>query len=382
MKLVTIVAGSAAEALAEVHRRLGPEAVVVNVRKAPAPGLSRIWKKPQIEVQATLPNPKPSLPKPSLPKPDLVELGRQIVKLKEQRAAAETLASRKLPAPPPPETPIRPESSPAQTKTNVSEKDLDSSQDMGLGKMLERLGILPLHAQWLVDQIHSRHFGEPSKNLREQFGTVQDLLVDCWRRLAAPVQSVGHQTRILVGTPGVGKTTCLCKWLTQEVLFEKRSGRVLRLDGHIANTAEFLSIHGEILGVPVDRVWPPDASLEENPQVQFVDLPGVPPDDTGSITALGEQIAQFQPAQVLLVLNAAYDLDHLVAHVRAFADLRPSGLVLTHLDEDSRWSKFWNLLLSTNLPALYLSGGQNIPGDFKPASPTSVFDIGLGHEVG
>ena len=34
MKLVTIVAASASEALAEVHRQLGPEAVVVNAQDA------------------------------------------------------------------------------------------------------------------------------------------------------------------------------------------------------------------------------------------------------------------------------------------------------------------------------------------------------------
>lgn len=374
MKLVTIVAGSAAEALAEVHRQLGPDAVVVNVRKTAAPGLSKIWKKPQIEVQATLPNARPSPPKR-----DSVDISRTLEKLKEHRALQAIYSSRKPGPAPESATPSRQVPSPA--KEPRESKHPETPEQVGLGKMLENLGILPLHAQWLVDQVHARQFGEPQKSLRDQFAAVQDLLVETWSRLALRADTAGRQTRILVGVPGVGKTTCLCKWLTQQVLLEKRSARVWRLDGHTANTAEFLSIHGEILGVSVERVWPG----EENPkevQVEFIDLPGVPMNDEESIVGIAAQIAHFQPAQVLLVLNAAYDLNHLVEQVRAFSALPLAGLVLTHLDEDSRWSKFWNVLLGTNVPVLYLSGGQNIPGDFAKASPQSLFDIGLERETG
>jgi len=212
-------------------------------------------------------------------------------------------------------------------------------------------------------------------NLRDQFGAVQELLVEVWGRLANVDLDRG-QTRVLVGAPGVGKTTCLCKWLTQLVLLEKRPARVWRLDAHTANTAEFLSIHGEILGVPVERVWPPEESGDE-PDIQFVDLPGVAINDTESIAGLASQIENFQPAQVFLVLNAAYDLNHLIEQARAFSVLPLTGLILTHLDEDSRWSKFWNLLLETSVPVVYLSGGQNIPGEFTKASPQSLFDVGL-----
>ncbi|MBM3840956.1 MAG: hypothetical protein FJ398_23975 [Verrucomicrobia bacterium] len=369
MKLVTIVAGSAAEALAEVHRQLGPEAVVVNVRKTPAPGLSKIWKKPQIEVQATLPNPKPAPPKR-----DLSEIYRAYERAKEQRSATASPQPRRPPAPPAPVVPPRQPVPPI--KESREPKLPEPNEEIGLGRMLENLGLLPLHAQWLVDQVHARQFGEPQKNLRDQFVAVQELLVEFWSRLAARVESGTGQTRILVGAPGVGKTTCLCKWLTQEVLLEKRSARVWRLDGHTANTAEFLSIHGEILGVPVDRVWSPEESKDEA-QVEFVDLPGAPIDDTESIAGLASQIQNFQPAQVFLVLNSAYDLNHLIEQARAFSVLPLAGLILTHLDEDSRWSKFWNLLLGTKLPVVFLSGGLNIPGDFAKASPQSLFDIGL-----
>jgi len=373
MKLVTIVAASASEALAEVHRQLGPEAVVVNVRKTPAPGFSRIWKQPQIEVQATLPTPPLKIPNTKL-----AELTRNLEKLRQQRASSAFSAASK--PRPPADASAGKETPSVPTNESGGQRRLDPREELGLGRLLENLGILPLHAQWLVDQVHARQFRDTAKTLREQFVSVQEILVEHWSRLAE-CGGVGTQrTRVLVGTSGVGKTTCLCKWLTQEVLLRNRSARVWRLDGSTANTAEFLSIHGEILGVSVERIWPSEPGAEAV-QLQFVDLPGVSAENKESINALAAQIEMFQPAQVLLVLNSAYDLTHLVAHARAFASLPLDGLILTHLDEDSRWSKFWNLLLGTGLPVLYLSGGQNIPGDFASASPHTLFDIGLDRET-
>ena len=42
MKYISIVAENAAAALAQIHAELGPDAVVVSVRKLPASGLARV----------------------------------------------------------------------------------------------------------------------------------------------------------------------------------------------------------------------------------------------------------------------------------------------------------------------------------------------------
>jgi flagellar biosynthesis protein FlhF len=373
MKTVTIIADSAAQALAEVHRQLGPQAVVVNVRKTSAPGLSRIWKKPQIELQATLPTPAVTRPKPEA----VSELNKKIEELKQQLSSNRS----------------RPRARPAPEKAlgrveEMQRKPVDSpapvaspaNEGLDLTRMLENLGILPLHAQWLADQVRARQVGQERSPLKEEFIAVQDFLLQYWNRLAARHRQSTEETRILVGTPGVGKTTCLCKWLTQEVLIGNQQARVWRLDGNTANTAEFLSIYGEILAVPVERVWTPESANETNPGIQYVDLPGVCATDGEGIALMAEQIKVFHPAQVFLVLNAAYDLNHLVAHTRAFGALPLAGIILAHVDEENRWSKFWNLLLGAKLPVLYLSGGQNIPGDFGPASPQSLFDVSVSQQ--
>jgi len=72
------------------------------------------------------------------------------------------------------------------------------------------------------------------------------------------------------------------------------------------------------------------------------------------------------------VLNAAYESSILVAQAKAFSCLPVHDIVLTHLDEEQRWGKLWNLVLGTNFRVGLLSAVQNIPGTFKPASSEEI----------
>ena len=373
MKKVTVLANSAPEALAEVYRQLGPTAVVVNVRKVAAPGLGRIWKKPQVELQAAVPEqPQPRI-RPTVPASFLKSVEKWNRKpAKSSRPPGEKIKDLEAAT-----SPSTSELAMPQLAVRVPPPGagrLSEPPASKLGSMLENLGLLPMHAQRLADQVNSRRPAGEDWTLREEFAAVQELLIRQWQSSARGPQKQKANTRILVGVPGVGKTTCLCKWLTQEVLLQDRRARVWRLDTHTANTAEFLTIHCEILGVRVDRVEAP-AEAEEASEVEFVDLPGIPISNPQAIEALAKALERFRGAEMLLTLNAAYDLPHSLAQFKAFSHLPLSGLMLTHLDEETRWSRFWNLFLGTQMPVLYLSAGQNIPGDFYAASPQSLFDL-------
>ena len=77
-------------------------------------------------------------------------------------------------------------------------------------------------------------------------------------------------------------------------------------------------------------------------------------------------------SEVHLVVNAAYETPLLMAQVRAFAALPITDIIVTHLDEESRWGKLWNLVLGTNCSLRFLSAGQNIPGEFLTATPDRI----------
>src|ERR1051325_6231831 len=57
MKIVPFVAENAATALAQIHEKLGPDAVVLSIRKLPAHGVAWLWNRQgHVEVLAAVLN--------------------------------------------------------------------------------------------------------------------------------------------------------------------------------------------------------------------------------------------------------------------------------------------------------------------------------------
>jgi flagellar biosynthesis GTPase FlhF len=177
---------------------------------------------------------------------------------------------------------------------------------------------------------------------------------------------------VFIGAPGVGKTTLLCKWLAVSVLNANRSARVWRLDGVGPNTAELLSVYGELLGVPTERFWSPSA---EPADLLAVDLPGVQPDDSPGMRALKDQLSVLPAPRVHLVLNAAYDTSILTEQFRAFAPFKPEDLSFCHIDEERRQGKLTDFLAGTNCCLRFLSAGQKIPGELFSAAATPAAGV-------
>ena len=236
-----------------------------------------------------------------------------------------------------------------------------------VGALLQKTGLSLLHTQSVIDELQTEHGEIPPISLEKELKLTRALLAKKWTT-ARPIAP--HSRHVLVGPAGSGKTTSLCKWLTQVSLMEGRSARVWRLDGATANMAESLSVYCEILGAPLERLWQSDEAITE--EIGFIDLPGVDWRNPNAIADLGAQLRQCGSPQVHLVLNGAYDISILLAQLRAFSVLPVEDLIITHLDEETRWGKFLNLTLGTKYPVRHFSTGQNIPGDFCAASAEMV----------
>ena len=346
MQPIPFIAASAEEAVAQIRARLGPEAVVLNVRPMPVNGLARLWQRPMIEVLAHVPEVRPV---PDAPLTEaLAEFRQQLEEIKQQvesRPAA-----------------VEPESWAQETVPPTL--GTGTSGGWRVGTVLEKTGLRPLAVQAVVDRLRATHGEQPPANLGDEIQLTRQVMAALWR----PVRPLERNSlHALIGPAGSGKTTTLCKWLTQASLVEGKLARVWRLDGATANMAESLTIYCDILGLPTERAW--QGSSVPNEDLGFLDLPGVDWRQPSVIRELGTQLERYGSPRLHLVLNGAYDLANLQAQVRAFSVLPIEDLIITHLDEESCWGKVWNLVLGTNYSVRYFSTGQNIPGDFCEATP-------------
>lgn len=253
IETVPFVAASAEEAVAQIRARLGPDAVVLRVRPVKAPGLARLWQKPMIEVVACRPEPSPPPPAPAT-------------------SVSETLAGFR------------------QELDEIKQQVELNDSGWRVAPLLQKTGLLPLYAKQVVDTLKSAHGENPPLTLGGEIALARGHLARSWR---APRPCEPHSLHVLIGPAGSGKTTVLCKWLTQTALVEGRLARVWRLDGATANTAEALGVYCEILGVPSERAWQAEGrAISED--IGFIDLPGVDWRHPPAVQELAGQLPQYR----------------------------------------------------------------------------------------
>ena len=337
MKIVPFVAENAANALAQIHEKLGPDAVVLSIRRLPAHGVAWLWNRQgHVEVLAAV-----------LTQPETLEAAKSLPEVLE---TSHTKWDDSVDLNPPADIEVTARSRPWKSIT-----------------WLESLGLLPSFANVLEERVRARQGDKPPTTPTAEWSAVRSALTEFWR---PSERDTKNRTHVFVGPPGSGKTTVLCKWLTASVLSEEHTAAVWRLDGASANTSEFLSVHCEMLGVPIARYWDEKHATAD---VCFVDLPGVECNDSRGLASLREQISALPSPCIHLVLNAAYETSVLFEQYRAYAALKPNDLIFTHLDEERQRVKLWNFVLGTNCPIHFLSAGQKIPGEFLRAESALLF---------
>jgi flagellar biosynthesis protein FlhF len=192
-----------------------------------------------------------------------------------------------------------------------------------------------------------------------------------------------------LGTPGVGRTTALCKWLARDVFAQGRTGRVVKAEFDRPNPAEGLAVFCEALGLTLEYHAPSSddtagapsprsvltaPTLQPEPEGGFLyaDLPGLSLRNPAENTALARFLDTEKFTGRVLVLNAAYDHAMLRRCYAAGRDLGATHLVFTHLDELDHWGKLWDFLLDGELTPLFLATGSSLTGDLEEDAVAAV----------
>jgi flagellar biosynthesis protein FlhF len=175
-----------------------------------------------------------------------------------------------------------------------------------------------------------------------------------------------------VGATGVGKTTTLAKIAVRWVLRHgPRDIALVAADSVRIGAQDQLQSLAQMLGV---SVYTPE-KFEQLPallsrlseRLILIDTPGASVRDSqlaGRLAVLSNSASKLETALVLATSTQAGAIEEAV---RYFSPVNPACCVLTKLDEAASLGGVLSALVRARLPVSYMSEGQRVPEDLRPA---------------
>jgi len=201
----------------------------------------------------------------------------------------------------------------------------------------------------------------------------------------APIQAGPGQRRVvaLVGPTGVGKTTTLAKLAAHFALERGLKVELITADTFRIAAVDQLRTYADILSIPlytVERPLDVAQALEETAGADLVliDTGGRSHKDDERMAELQDLLAAARPDEIHLVfaLNTnPRDADRMLER---YLPLGVNRLLFTKVDETSAPGLLLNIRLRSDLPVSYITDGQSVPDDLRPADAVDYSRLFMG----
>lgn len=359
MKLKTYVAPNLREALAQVKRDLGAEAVILSTRARRTFAPDSPGSGGEVEVKAALDEPEAQ----SLSQ-EFQDHGLSLLhQLRQELGELKKLVYGWL-------------------KSTQTPLWLASQREMaGLYQILARKGVADqiLH-RWLaqVQDLLARRDGSGLLAAEQSLGLLMDFInvVNLWQ--SPDERSPRFWT--FIGPPGVGKTTTIAKLAVQFALKRRKAVGLVSVDsGRWGGAFDPLPLLGKFLDVP----FLPVAGVRDlretlsrlaGLEVVLIDTPGQNLTSTGS-RDLMDKLAEMPELEHHLLLDATRSESHLQAALQALSRFPLRSLIITKVDENLDFSGVFNQLCLHRVPVSYLTTGPGIPEDIEEASRSRIVSL-------
>ena len=179
---------------------------------------------------------------------------------------------------------------------------------------------------------------------------------------------------VFVGPPGVGKTTTIAKIAAQERASGGRPLGLVAADAFRAGAIEQLRSYATVMGLPfrvARTAGELDQAMDASRQTAFIDTAGRSPAD-GAIADLFDVIGKRRNVRTHLVLAADTSAATAARILDRYADVKPSRVVITKIDEADSVIPLFNVIRERGLALSYLANGQRVPEDLERATPANL----------
>ncbi len=358
MKLKTFVARNPQEALAQVKRELGPEAVILSIQsQRPQPLGSALPASRQVEVTAAVAQ-EASLDEVYFQgwSGDFSEPFPSSRYLQEEFQELKALIRQWLwDQGPPPWLAHHPD----------------------LTRLFQTLVRIGIHEQ-IIRRWLEKVRGQLADSKTEGRGNFRELalrqllneltVVDLWKTLAG-----GPRRWVFLGSTGVGKTTTVVKLAIQADFVRKKQVGLISLDTERPGSHDQLAAYARISGLPLALVQTRSELAEtldkmEHLDLVLIDTPGRNPCDPALPGDLSRLFGGLPVLDHHLVVSATATETNLADALRGFYSESLASCIITKTDEARDIVGAFNQLCGRRIPLSFLSTGQRIPEDLEPAS--------------
>ncbi|MFV0504044.1 MAG: flagellar biosynthesis protein FlhF [Lachnospirales bacterium] len=176
-------------------------------------------------------------------------------------------------------------------------------------------------------------------------------------------------TLVFLGPTGVGKTTTIAKLTSKLVLEESANVGLITADTYRIAAVEQLQTYVDILNLDMEVVYNHEdmkvayKKLKNKKDIIIVDTAGRSHKNTAQVNELKELVEVIPESENFLVLSLTTKSEDLNKIIEVYTGLFDYSLIFTKADETTRYGNLVNTCFITGKKIAFITNGQLVPDD-------------------
>ena len=374
---------------------LGPDAVVMNIKKIKRKGIMKLFKKNTVELTAAIDDNVADKTEPEKYDEEaqnaIEEKINSIAKLLEQQLNAVKDRDEDEPDTADIKYSATPNASEAYSYDGGTKNEIKDDNNSGYKNKVVELIYNQLNESEVKKEIIDDIIGElDTENSKLP---LDNILANVYQKLVLKLGEVKPLTVseekpklvFFVGNTGVGKTTTMAKLASKFKLENKLNIAMLSIDTYRIAAIDQIKTYADILNTPMEVVYTPEDMKKyvekyKNCDLIFVDTAGHShrnEEQKENLKEMVDAVSEYE-TEVFLVVSAVVKYNDLLDIARTYDKLFDYKLIFTKLDETSTVGAILNLKMDMNKSLSYTTWGQNVPDDIGVVNPQIIAKSLLG----